>query len=446
MTTTFSRSLRRRGQGWPRHVGPSPRPTRRSRREREATFALVLALLATTAFAGNRVRQGGTLHIALVSPAAAVEPLTADAPVDTLRLLLTHQLLCRVVELSRPSSTQLRITTPPSLDPKLVTDALNRVQNAAGPARALLSGVTGWTITGRTVDLQLKQGAPDLERILCHPSFAIPFGAFRAKGSQLEAFDEQPLGRPHLDALVLKASDARTVERWFAAKSVQVIAGAATTEDVPQLFVTALALGPGLSGVRTAIEATVDRGDLARFFVSAPSAGLTSLLPPALATSATPTTPPKPAPIAPPRELTLRFDDAAPHEKAIAQRLQVKLEPFGYRVALKPLARPELPGHPAQDNELVLHSFALPPSPTGALLMWLELGGQRARIPSVLQQLATATDADAKAQELAMQLGAELPLVPLVTRGLGVTTARQVQHLTRDVLGLPRFDDVFLVE
>ncbi len=406
--------------------------------------ALLCLCLASLAHAGNRARPGGTLQVALVSPSAAVEPLTADAPVDALRLLLTHQLLCRVVEASRPTPGVLRLATPPSVDPKLVVEALQRVSTTATPVRALLSGVTGWAVAGRAVELQLRGAAPDLERSLCHPAFALPLGAFRAKGPKLEAFDEQPSGRPHLDAVVLQAADARTAERLFAQRRVQVVLGASTADEVPQLFVTALALGPGLDALKPAIESTTDRADLARFFVAAPAGPLTGLFPATLAAQGPVVPVSRPAPLTPPRELVLRFDEEAPHEQSIAQRLQVKLQPLGYRLALKATPRSQLRGRAPAEGELLLQSFVLPPSPTGALLMWLELGGQRARIPAVLQQLATAADVDARARELATQLALELPVVPLVTRGLGVTASKDVQHLTRDVLGLPRLDDVFL--
>ena len=151
----------------------------------------------------------------------------------------------------------------------------------------------------------------------------------------------------------------------------------------------------------------------------------------------------RPAPLNPPRELSLLFDEQAAHEKGIAQRLQVKLQPLGYRLALKPTPRSQLRGRSPGEGEVFLQSVALPPTPTGAVLVWLELAGQHARIPAVLQQLSAAPDLDVRARELALQLAPELPLIPLVTRGLGVVAAKEVQHLTRDALGLPRLDDVF---
>lgn len=429
----------------PRDVPRAPDRRFGSVRRAHTALAALVVLAAPLAFAGNRARPGGTLQVALVAPAPAVEPLTADAPVDALRLLLTHQLLCRVVEPSRPAPGTLRLTLLPSVEPKLVTDALQRVAGSTAPARALLAPVASWAITnGRAVDLTLKSPAPDLERALCHPAFAVATGPFRAKGGRLEAFEDQPTGRPHLDALVLQAADARTAERLFAQRRVQFVAGDASSDDGPQLFVTALVIGPGGGALKQAVESTTDRADLARFFVPGPAAGLTGLLPAALAPPPAPLVVARPAPLSPPRELTILFDEEAAHERSIAQRLQVKLQPLGYRLALKATPRAQLRGRAPAEGEVVVQSFALPPTAVGALSVWLELAGQRARLPSLLQQLAAAPELEVRARELATQLGAELPIVPLVTRGLGVTAAREVQHLTRDVLGLPRLDDVFL--
>lgn len=414
-------------------------PSLRWRRE----LVALLVLSACTVLAGSRAHPGGTLQVALVSPSATVDPLSADSPVDAFRLLLTHQLLCRAVELSRPGPELLRLTVPSSIEPRQVTEALQRVSTATTAARGLFVPISSWAVKGRTIDLTLRGASPDLERILCHPAFAVAVGAFRARGDRLEAFDEQPAGRPHLDAIVLRSADGRTAERLFAQRRVQLVLGAATTEDVVQLFATAVVLGPGLGALRTAIESTIERTGLARFFVPSPAGALPGLLPPSLAPQPAVVSVARPAPLIPARELSLLFDEAAAHEKSIAQRLQVKLQPLGYRLALKPTPRAQLRARAPAENEVFLQSLALPPSPTGALLLWLELAGQHARIPAVLQELAAAPDVDARARELAVQLGPELPLIPLVTRGLGASAAKDVQHLTRDVLGLPRLDDVF---
>lgn len=416
----------------------------RSKARSALNWPALLVLLALPTFAGGRATPGGTLQVALVSPSAVVEPLSADSPVDAMRLMLTHQPLCRLVEMSRPAPDTLLLSTLPSVDPALIGQALQRVNASSSPARGMLVPVSSWSIGAAHLELQLRGPAPDLERMLCHPAFAIPVGAFRAKGNRLEAFDEQPSGRPHLDALVLHAADARAAERLLAQRRVQLIIGAPSSEEVVQLFATALVLNPNLGDLRAAIESTVDREDLARFFVAGPAGPLRGLLPASLAPQSLAAPAAQPTPLSPPKEVALFFDEEAVHEKSIAGRLQVKLQPRGYRLALRPTPGAELRARRPKEGEVFLRSFVLPPTPAGALVLWLELAGQRARIPELLKQLSAAADMDAKARELASQLGPGLPLVPLVTRGLGVVAAKEVQHLTRDALGLPRLDDAFL--
>ncbi|MGV3625338.1 MAG: hypothetical protein ACO1OB_31295 [Archangium sp.] len=393
---------------------------------------MLCLLFSLSAFAGSRPRPGGTLQLVLVSPSMTVDPSSADAPIDAFRLSLTHQPICRLVEMTRAPGV-LKLTVPASIETKFVTEALAR-------GNALLTNVGTPNVTGREIELPIRGARADLERTLCHPLFSLPIGPFKVKGAKLEAFEDQPMGRPYLDALSLQATDARTAERLFGQRRAQLVVGASTPSEAPQFFVTALTLGPGLAQVRTAIESSIDRADLARFFVPAPSAALPSLQPGATPTSPTPA---RPAPVTPPQELTLLFDETAEHERGIAQRLQVKLQPFGYRVALKPLPRADVKAKTLGANEVALRSFALPPSPTGTLLMWLSITGQQARAAAALQSISSAPDADVRARELSLQLANELNVIPLVTRGLGVSATRDVQHLTRDAMGLPRVDDAF---
>ena len=85
----------------------------------------------------------------------------------------------------------------------------------------------------------------------------------------------------------------------------------------------------------------------------------------------------------------------------------------------------------------MLVNTLLPPSAPAALAVLLDVAGQRAKVAQVPAD-------DAKAAKLALDVLADLPLWPLATHGLGVSASRDVQHLTRDTLGLPRLDDVFL--
>jgi hypothetical protein len=143
----------------------------------------------------------------------------------------------------------------------------------------------------------------------------------------------------------------------------------------------------------------------------------------------------------PAQEVSLLFDDSAEDQRAIAERLQVKLQPMGYRVALKGLSRRALRSHAQAADELLLVGVLVPPSPLGALQLMLDLGQARSRLGS-LQGWASA-ELDGKVRDVATALLPELPLWPLATRGLGLTQAKDVQHVTRDLLGLPRLDDAF---
>lgn len=405
-----------------------------------------MTLLALPALAGGRPRYGGTLPVALVTKSVEARPLFADAPTDAVALSVTTTPLCRLVDLAPATGSSLRLALHPGVKPSDVTDALQRVASSRTPYRALLTGVTSWKPGPQHVDLALAGPTADLPRALCHPAFAVAPGPF-LRGAKPEANPDFPDGRPFLDGVTLATADARAAERLFAQRKASLLVGAATpADDAPQLFVTVLvfptALAPHLPA---AIESTVDRSDLVRFFLRPPSAPLWGLLPPSLggAAGATPR-PQRPSPRTPAQEITVAWDASNDVERAIAERLQVKLQPLGYRVALKASSRDAVRAREPSSSELTLQSLLLPASPTAALAVLLEAAGQRARIAPTLAAVAAAADPDARARELALELLPQLPLLPLATRGVGVSAAKDVQHLTRDALGLPRLDDVFL--
>lgn len=406
---------------------------------------LGLVLASTSALAGGRARFGGTLPVVLVTKKIDARPLFADSPTDAVALSVTHTPLCQLVTLSAPAPGTLRLTPRPGVSTDEVADALTRVSQASGPYRALLSGVASWKKSPAQVELTLSGPTADLPRALCHPAFSARPGPFQ--GPRTEANPAHPAGRPFLDVVALSTADARAAERLFAQRKASLLVGAPTpADDAPQLFVTVLVFPPALAPhLPAALESTVDREDLVRFFLPPPSAPLPGLLPPSLGGSADP--PPRPArpsPLTPAREVAVTFDAGSDVERAIAERLQVKLQPLGYRVALKPASREEVRARPPASNELTLQSLLLPPSPPAALAVLLEAAGQRARLPQVLSAIAAAPEPDARARELAQELLAQVPLLPLATRGVGVTAAKDVQHLSRDASGLPRLDELFL--
>ena len=379
----------------------------------------------------------------LVAKAIEDDPLYADSPTDAAALMLSHLPLCRLAELSRPSPSVLRLSFPSSVPAGPVATQIRGVVAERSPYRSLLAGLTKIVEGKGTVDL--FGAPPDAERVLCHPAFAVPLGPFRGSGPELLAVAELSEGRPFLDGVSLTVADARGAERLFAQRRVQLVMGSTQSDDAAQLFVLTLVLPPSLGPhLRQALDATVDRADLVRFFLRAPAGPMPGLLPPALGGPVTPAPrPPRPPPRSPAKEVSLLFDDSTEDQRAIAERLQVKLQPMGYRVALKGLSRRALRSHVQGDDELLLVGVLVPPSPLGALLLMLDLGQARGRIGPLLRSVGFGPELDARVLELAAALLPELSLWPVATRGLGLTQAKDVQNVTRDSLGLPRLDDAF---
>jgi hypothetical protein len=402
-------------------------------------LALFFFVVALPVLAGGRGHVGGALSVCVVAKAVESDPLLADSPTDVAALFLTRTPLCRLVETSHPSPQVTRLTPLPGVQAASVAAALKQVLGSVTAVRSLLAGVKSVSEVKGAVEV--VGASVELDRVLCHPAFAMAPGPFKSgKDGQLLAATELPDGRPYVDSVTVTAVDARTAERLLAQHKAQLVLGATQPDDAAQLFLLSLVYSPSLGAhLRQALEASIDRADLVRFFVKAPSAPLPTLLPPSLSAPAGPpgSRPAKPAPLSPAKEVTLLYDASVDDERAIAERLQVKLQPNGYRVALKGLPRAELRAHHPADTELMLVNTLVPPTPAAALAMLFDVAGQR-------QRLATLPGDDAKAQKLALEVLPELPLWPLATHGLGVTTSREVQHLTRDTLGLPRLDDVFL--
>jgi MarR-like DNA-binding transcriptional regulator SgrR of sgrS sRNA len=233
----------------------------------------------------------------------------------------------------------------------------------------------------------------------------------------------------------------------------------ASAEDVetgpspsaPALFATYLVYRPAHAGaeLRTVLEQAIDPQDLVQHFVTAPAVPMTQLLPPALLGGPAPATPPTgPAPRAPGRELTLLYDSALDEHRAVGERIQVRLHDRGYRVALKAVSRAELRARWASgDFDLLLQSLLMPPVPSAALALVIELGGRHDLLAVELGALGAQADAgarDARARERAAALRPALSLLPLYARAPQLAASGAVQSLRPDGFGLPMLDQVFL--
>ena len=428
------------------HGRPStPRPLRGRSAQGERLLISLLCLLSLPALAGSRARYGGSLQLALSGKPTEAEALYADTPSEAALLALTSRSLCASpFTLTRQGPLALRLEVPSPLKAQEVAAALTRAKTEATPYRALLAPIAQVTASGSAVELKLAHAWPDLESGLCHPALAIPGAGPFKLGSTTPgryAADLQfPAGRPYLDELVVTSTDDRGAERLFAQRKAQLTLGLPPrdAEKVPMAFATALLYSPGLPPTfRAAFESAVDRGDLVRFFVRPPAAPL-----PAAAQQ------PKPAALSPPREVTLLYDASLEDQRAVAARLQVRLNPLGYRVALKALPRRELRARWAKgDYELMLFSVLLPPKPANALAVALEAARAGDVAAKHLPQLAAVADDEArdeKARELLLSLGPQVPALPLYVQGLALQTAAGVYGLKLDAWGLPKLDDVFL--
>ncbi len=438
-------------------------------------LASLLLLGAASTLAAGRVPYGGQLRVVHTSSAEPEEPALADSPTEaTLHGLLSRP-ACRLGpdgqtvptlarELSRPSPQVVRLTLPSPEQAGALARAWMRLtrSEAPSPYRALLYPVHGearqLSASGDTLELALSFPWPDLERALCHPMLAPPrspaaLGPFAPAGpGTVEARLSWPEGRPYLDALRLRATDERGLRRLWTSREAEVVLGAmpdSSTVSGAALYATYLAWSPRRvpANFRRAVESAIDREDLTRLFVRGPAVPMPHLLPPALLSQ-----PAAPSPAPPPsqsgRKVTLLYDSGSEDQRAVAERLQVKLYERGYVVALEPLSRGELRARWAKgDYELMLHSLLLPPVPGPALAVVLDAGGRKDLLGVELPRIGSQPDEaarDEKARARALALAPSVPMLPLYAQGLALKVAPEVAGLDFDAQGLPVLDGAFL--
>ena len=444
--------------------------------------ALVCLLLlgAVPSLAAGRVPYGGELRVAHTgSPEPLGDPTFADSPVDAALFSLLSRPVCRLDpggmahlgiarEMSHPMGQTLRLTLPSLALANTLARAWARIAGpeAPTPYRALLFPISTearqLSANGAILEVPLSFPWPDLDRALCHPALALPLttvapslGPFAATATQgqLEARLGYPEGRPYLDKLQLTSTDERGLARMWSAHQVQVELGAPPEPGAltgPALYATYLTFSPRRvpADFRQSFESAIDRDDLTRLFVRAPAVPMPYLLPPALLPQA-----PKPRPSSPGasgvRMVTLLYDVSNPDQRAVAERIQVKLHDRGYKVALEPLTRTLLRMRWAKgDFDLMLQSLLLPPIPGPALAVVLDAGGRKDLLGVELPLIGTVADPtarDARVRERALALAASVPIVPLYAQGLGVRVAPELGGLVLDAQGLPLLDGAYLL-
>jgi peptide/nickel transport system substrate-binding protein len=235
-------------------------------------------------------------------------------------------------------------------------------------------------------------------------------------------------------------------------------AGARPCATFPALTATVAAvnaarLGAGAEAVRRAL-ASVDRGELARRFVRGPAEPLAAIVPGAILRAAgdgtgAPTSVPTPlAPLPAGKQgVAVRplADGSAPDQRALAERLQVKLFDAGVRAALEVVDGPRFAERLARgDHDVALVAVqvaAVRPALAAAQVAFAARGAPAAR--RTMERLA-GLDGEAALAETG-RAAAELDLYPLVASGVRASCAPALQGLSPGADGAFDPGDLWLV-
>lgn len=451
---------------------------------RLAPLALLLPLAA---LAGLPPRYGGDLGVALPAAPANLDPARLSDPseLEAARALhstlvetgpdgaLRPALLAALPE-AEPGGRAFRLRLRPGLrfhDGRPLTAA----DVAASLSRLLAPGTRsphGWialpvagaddvregrasSLSGVQVvgELELRVALdlpfPEFPRALAAlPAAVVPRGgpvttgagpfrlASRGEGTlRLAAFDGYWRGRAYPDALSLSGMDARRAARAFARGEVDLVvrpesASGAAARELPSTTATyavvnAKRLGRLAADLRHALLA-LDRSELARLGGRGHATPLAGLLPPSLLSGS-----PAPAPRALARvagnpKVELLVAAGSDGNRALADRLQVKLFDRGVRAAVEAVAPAALLARLASGAyEVALVSLTFTSSGAGPALLecaWTLGGPAAAR--RALARLGSA-DAAAAAAEVAEDLGA----VPLFASGLRASSRKDLSGL-----------------
>jgi peptide/nickel transport system substrate-binding protein len=428
--------------------------------------AAAAALLPAAAAAGVRPAHGGTVRVALPAASGAAGPgalLLARATaaplleVDDAGALVPGALA--EVPVPEAGGRAFRLRVRPGL-----TDAGGRTIDAARLAEhlaGLARGAEAWVVLPVAGMEALRDGRapllagvqvlspaellvtlafplPDLPWLLAALPAALPgAGPFVAEPRRspssplvLRANVRHHRGRPVADALELRALDARAAARQLEQGALHLVlrpepAGARAGPALPALTATVAVvngarIGAGAEAVRRALDA-LDRAELARRFVRGPGEPLPTLAPAAVLPSGPPAADgpaAADAPAAPaPTRLALLADASAPDQRALAERIQVKLFDGGLRAALEIADRTRHAERlAAGDYDVALVTVevaALRPALAAGQIAFAARGPAAGR--RAMAELADLSGDAALAA--AARLARELAIVPLVATG-----------------------------
>ncbi|HET6440373.1 MAG TPA: ABC transporter substrate-binding protein [Anaeromyxobacter sp.] len=472
---------------------PSPaRPPLGRRLAKGPGLAVLLAtlLLPLSAGAGLRPAYGGAVRILLPGAPKVSDPAFAVEPADLLLVRALHATpleidaqgrlvpgLLEEVPAAEAGGRAFRLRLRPGLrfadgTPLGAADlaqGLERLISRQSPhawvalpvlgADALLAGHAAslagvQVLSDREVLVTLAFPMPEWPWALAAPPAAVvspggvgagPF-VVQSRDASTVRLAVNPYhwrGRAFADEIVLSAADARAAARALSrgeaelALRPEAAAGVAACLPTPPLLVTLAAvnprrLGSGADGVRALVNG-LDRTALGRLYARGPSAPLATFLPPAVF-GAAPATPAPAAPAAavggpPSSRLVLLASADAPDQRAVAERLQVKLFDGGVRAAAEVEDGPRFAARLAAED----YDLALVPVPVLSLAPALAAGqvalstrGPAAAV-RVMAELAGLTPEAALAR--AAELTRSLDLVPLFATGVRASRAAGLEGL-----------------
>lgn len=431
--------------------------------------AAALSLAPALAAAGVRPAYGGTIRVG--AAATELERLVARATsaplleVDAAGALVPGALA--EVPVAEAGARAFRLRVRPGL-----VDASGRALGAADVAARLTAllapgtpGVERWAalpvlgadalaegrapllagaqvLSATELLLTLAFPLPELPWLLAAPALALPAAGpytLAPRPSPAEPLvlvhnDRHHRGRPFASEVRLEPVEGRAAARQLEQGSLALVlrpeASGPRGASLAPLAVTLAALQParlgaGAPAVRAALAA-VDRGELARRFVRGPAEPLRTLVPPALLPGGPPEEPPPSGP-APAGRIVLLADASAPDQRALAERLQVKLFDRGVRATVDLVDgarhRARLADGDYDVALVTVHVQALRPALAAGQIAWATRGADAAR-----RTLAALAGLEGEAAlAAAARAGRELDLVPLVAVGMRASWAPALQ-------------------
>jgi peptide/nickel transport system substrate-binding protein len=464
--------------------------TRRRAPRRLPVLAAVAAAAAlagaSPARAGVRPGYGGELRVLLAAAPRSADPARATDPADLILVRAVHATPLEVDAAGKLEPGLLEEVPAPAAGGRAFRLRLRAglrfadgtplvaADVAASLARLLREGANAWvalpilgadaylggkaaTLAGvqvlsdRELLVTLAFTMPEWPRALAAPAAAVvssrgagagPFvlQGLDAAGARLVVNPFHGRGRAFADRLTFTVGDTRAAARALARGEADLVlrpepvAGAAAATETAPLLATVAAingrrLGAGAQRVRNVL-ASLDRAELGRQYARGPSARLDTLVPAPLLPLPAPPRPATPADGgAPAARVVLLAAADAPDQRAVAERIQVKLFDAGVKAAVEVEGSTRFAARlSAEDFDVALVPVqvqALAPALAAGALAFATRGAAACR--RVIAELAGQDLATAAAR--AEAAARTLDLVPLFSTGLDASAGPELQGL-----------------